>query len=501
MLALISVYDKQGVVEFAKRLRGLGFDLLSSGGTAIELRRASIPVKEVSDYTGFPEVLDGRVKTLHPKIHAGILAKASAEHEQQLEKLGVGKIDLVAVNFYPFEKAVADRSPMDVLIENIDIGGPSLVRAAAKNFSRVTVVVDPSDYPIVIAELEKDRGVSAATRKKLAEKAFQAVARYDALIANALSSDKFPQSLAVAFDKVQNLRYGENPHQAAALYREPLATGVATAEKLNGKELSYNNVLDADSAFALALDFDRPAAVIVKHNNPCGAAVDDSLAEAYKKAFATDTVSAFGGVVAFNRPVDKAAAEEITKSFIEVVVAPGFAEGALETLCSKKNLRVLRVEPPKDSGIVYRRVAGGLLVQDRNASVFNEFKPVSKRAPSPDEEAAMKFAFTVCKHVKSNAVIFALADRTIGIGAGQMSRVDSARIAVMKAKAAGLETRGCAVASDAFLPFRDTVDVIADAGATALIQPGGSVRDQEVIDAANEKNLAMVFTEIRHFNH
>ncbi|MCD6522981.1 MAG: bifunctional phosphoribosylaminoimidazolecarboxamide formyltransferase/IMP cyclohydrolase [Candidatus Diapherotrites archaeon] len=507
MLALISVSDKTGIVEFAKGLKELGYDIISTGGTAKVLRESGIDVIDVSEYTGFPEMMDGRVKTLHPKIHAGILGlRNKEEHMRQMEEHGIKPIDLVVVNLYPFEQTVSKGCSLEEAIENIDIGGPTLLRSAAKNFESVVVICNPKRYNEILEKLRKG-SVDLETRKMLAAEVFMHTAHYDTIIGNYLKEEKFPTTLNLTYEKVQNLRYGENPHQEAAFYKEPFVTDscLATAEQLHGKELSFNNILDMDSALKLVKEFDEIACVIVKHNNPCGAAIADKQIDAYRKALETDPISAFGGIIAFNTPVEEETAQEIIKRFYECVIAPGYSEKALEVLKTKKKLRLMKVPPfrgKKDNkSLEIKRVVGGILIQDRDQELYKELKVVTNRKPTDEEMKAMIFALKVCKHVKSNCVVYAKQDRTIGIGAGQMSRVDSSVIGAMKAKNAGLDTKGTALASDAFFPFRDAVDAAAEAGVTAIIQPGGSIRDQEVIDACNEHNIAMVFSGMRHFNH
>jgi len=512
--ALVSVSNKEGIAEFARELQGMGVEILSTGGTARLLREAGIRVKLVSEVTGFPEILEGRVKTLHPMIHGGLLGKRSDErHLQEMAAHGIRPIDIVVVNLYPFEETVSRAGvSLEEAIENIDIGGPSMLRSAAKNFEDVVVVVDPADYGLVLTELkEGDRRVSANTRATLARKAFQYTARYDAAISSYLSrvaaedGDKFPRLLTLSFEKVHDLRYGENPHQKAAFYRQALVpvSSLAAARKLHGKELSFNNLLDLEAALSMVREFERPAAAIIKHTNPCGVAVAETLVEAYRKARECDPVSAFGGIVATNRVLDAATAGEIASTFMEAVIAPGFAEDGLSVLTRKKDLRLMECalqEGQVRSEFDLKRISGGLLVQDKDTALLGEagMKVVSKRQPTPAEIEALGFAWRVAKHVKSNAIVFTTADRTVGIGAGQMSRVDSVKIAAMKA---GSSLRGTVVASDAFFPFRDGVDAAAEAGATAVIQPGGSVRDEEVIEAADEHGMAMVFTGMRHFRH
>ena len=524
--ALISVSDKRGVLDFARELSALGIKLLSTGGTASLLREAGLPVTDVSEHTGFPEMLDGRVKTLHPKVHGGILARRDLpEHMDTIAAHDIGRIDLVVVNLYPFQQTVAKPDcTLEDAIENIDIGGPTMVRAAAKNHGDaqggVGIVTDPEDYAAIVAEL-KANGVklSHKTRFALAVKAFTHTARYDSAISNYLTAlvtneagdvslQTYPERLQLAFDKVQDLRYGENPHQSAAFYRQPGAAegGIAGYTQLQGKELSYNNIADADAAWECVKAFDDASAacVIVKHANPCGVAVAASPLEAYRKAFSTDPTSAFGGIIAFNGEVDRAAAEAVSAQFLEVLIAPAYTADALELLAGKKNVRVLTCPLGQPAGAFdYKRVGGGLLVQSADEARIQvaDLKVVTKRAPSDAEMRDMLFAWRVAKYVKSNAIVYCKDGMTVGVGAGQMSRVDSARIAKIKAENAGLSIAGCVVASDAFFPFRDGLDVLAQAGATAVIQPGGSMRDAEVIAAADEQDIAMVFTGFRHFRH
>ncbi len=526
--ALISVSDKRGTVDFARALAALGIKLLSTGGSAKLLRDAGLAVTEVSDYTGFPEMLDGRVKTLHPKVHGGILGRRDLpEHLKTMQEHGIDCIDLVVVNLYPFAQTVAKPDcTLEDAIENIDIGGPTMVRAAAKNHGNeqggVGIVTDPEDYAKIIAELQGNGGqLSYATRFSLAKKAFTHTARYDSAISNWLTSldaenkpGVFPERLQLAFDKAETMRYGENPHQSAAFYREPtpLAGSIATYQQLQGKELSYNNIADSDAAWECVKAFNDAAAacVIVKHANPCGVAVAATAEEAYRKAFKTDPTSAFGGIIAFNVAIDKVAAEAIAGQFAEVIIAPAITDEARAVFAAKQNLRVLivplvpfdKIEKSAPS-FDYKRVGGGLLLQTADAAVITQadIKIVTQRAPSPQEMADLLFAWRVAKYVKSNAIVYFKDNMTVGVGAGQMSRVDSARIAAIKAENNGLTVLGSVVASDAFFPFRDGLDVLAKAGATAVIQPGGSVRDAEVIAAADEQNVAMVFTGFRHFRH
>ena len=517
--ALISVSDKTGVVEFARGLRGLNVEILSTGGTAKLLADNGIPVIEVSDYTGFPEMLDGRVKTLHPKIHGGILGRRDLDsHVRAMRDQNIPPIDLVAVNLYPFEETVARKDcDLTQAIENIDIGGPTMLRAAAKNHSAVTVVVDNGDYPAVLDEMKKNRGaVGADLRFRLATKAFEHTARYDGAIANYLGSLQqdgsrapFPHTYNQQFVHAMGLRYGENPHQRAAFYVEhhPAEACVATSRLLQGKELSFNNIADADAALECVKSFDETACVIVKHANPCGVAIADSPLDAYKHAYITDSTSAFGGIIAFNRPLDAATAKAILeRQFVEVIIAPSINEDAKPVLATKANVRVLESgawSNTRPAGLDFKRVSGGLLVQDRDNGMVTEadLKVVTKRAPNNQEMRDLLFAWKVVKFVKSNAIVYCKDGRTIGVGAGQMSRVYSARIASIKATDAGLEVRGNVMASDAFFPFRDGLDQAAEVGVTAVIQPGGSMRDQEVIDAANQHGIAMVFTGMRHFRH
>jgi len=531
--AVLSVSDKRGVVDFARTLAELGFGLLSTGGTAAALREAGLPVTDIAEHTGSPEMLDGRVKTLHPRVHGGILARRDLpEHMATLAQQGIAPIDIVAVNLYPFAQTVAQPGcSMDDAIENIDIGGPAMVRAAAKNHGGaaggVGIITDPDDYAAVLDELHRAGGLTAATRYRLAVKAFTHTARYDGMVANWLSSrapgapeggDKgeaeaevFPKHLQLGFDRLQTLRYGENPHQSAAFYRDPLAVpgGVASARQLQGKELSYNNIADADAAWECVKAFGGGACVIVKHANPCGVALGDTPLQAYRRAFATDPTSAFGGIIAFNREVDAATAEAVSKQFMEVLVAPAYSADALALLAAKANVRVLQCALPgaaSDSGAAawdFKRVGGGLLAQTRDVrtAADADLRVVSRRQPTPIEMADLRFAWTVARFVKSNAIVYCKDGQTVGVGAGQMSRVDSTRIARIKAENAGLTVAGSVVASDAFFPFRDGLDVLAEAGATAVIQPGGSQRDAEVIAAADEHGIAMVLTSFRHFRH
>ncbi|MFQ5850229.1 MAG: bifunctional phosphoribosylaminoimidazolecarboxamide formyltransferase/IMP cyclohydrolase [Candidatus Binatia bacterium] len=518
--ALLSVSDKRGIVEFARDLAGLGIEMISTGGTAQLLRENKIQVKDVSDITEFPEIMGGRVKTLHPKIHGGILAvRDNPAHVSQMRDHGIVPIDLVVVNLYPFEATVGREAPFAEVVEQIDIGGPTLVRAAAKNHSQVAVIVSPDDYGPVLAELrERECELSEATKFRLACTAFQYTAHYDGAISNYLGSldgrkesRSWSQTLSLQFTKLQDLRYGENPQQKAAFYESAEGRGpsIARAKQLQGKQLSFNNILDADAALQSVLEFSEAAAVVIKHTNPCGAAVSKaSLADAFRKARASDPVSIFGGVVGLNRPVDEETARELTEIFLEIVIAPTFTSSARAVLSSSKrllNLRLLEVDmaQKEDSGYDLRRVQGGLLVQewDRTFVDVRMCRVVSKRKPREQEYEALDLAWRVCSHVKSNAIVFASYDQVLGVGAGQMSRVDSAKLAVMRAQANHLDLSGSVVASDGFYPFRDGVDEAAMAGARAIIQPGGSIRDEEVIAAANEHGMAMLFTGVRHFRH
>jgi phosphoribosylaminoimidazolecarboxamide formyltransferase/IMP cyclohydrolase len=513
--ALISVSDKAGVVELARELAARGVSILSTGGTARLLEREGVRVTEASTYTGFTEMLDGRVKTLHPRIHAGLLARRDLpSHMDAIAKAGIAPIDLVIVNLYPFRATVADPDcrPEDA-IENIDIGGPALLRAAAKNHAGVAVVVDPADYPRVLDEIRASGGVGDATRFALCKKAFAHTAAYDGAIANYLHAldgegrrREYPEVLTLQFTKLQDMRYGENPHQSAAFYRDeaPVQGALAGFRQVQGKELSYNNVADADAAWECVKSFAEPACVIVKHANPCGAALGADLREAYRKAYATDPVSAFGGILAFNRTLERAAAEEIAKQFAEVIVAPRVEPQARALLAAKSGLRVLEVPLSHDTQpLDLKRIGGGLLVQasDARAVLREELKVVTRAAPTEAQWRDLLFAWRVAKFVKSNAIVYCRDSATLGVGAGQMSRVDSARIAATKAGGAGLSLTGSVAASDAFFPFRDGLDVVLEAGATAVIQPGGSARDAEVIAAADERGAAMVFTGVRHFRH
>jgi phosphoribosylaminoimidazolecarboxamide formyltransferase/IMP cyclohydrolase len=519
--ALLSVSDKAGLIDFARDLARRGIELVSTGGTAKALKAEGLAVTDVSAVTGFPEIMDGRVKTLHPKIHGGLLAdRGNPQHEEALAAQSIAPFELLVVNLYPFEAVTAKGAQWDMAIENIDIGGPAMIRAAAKNHGSVAVIVDPADYAALLEELDKHQGaVSIEARRRLAAKAFARTAAYDAAIAQWFArelKDEAPDYAALGGKLIQRLRYGENPHQTGAFYKSPeMREGVATAEQLQGKELSYNNINDTDAAFECVAEFDasEAACVIVKHANPSGAAVGSSLADAYRKALRCDPVSAFGGIIAFNQPLDAQAAEEIAKIFTEVIISPGASAEARRIIAEKKNLRLLVTKGLPDAsapGVLFKSVAGGFLVQSRDQGRVEtlNLKVVTQRGPTPSELADLQFAFTVAKHVKSNAIVYAKAGATVGIGAGQMSRVDSTRIAAAKsaeaANAAGLAqplANGAVVASDAFFPFADGLITAAEAGVTAVIQPGGSLRDAEVIKAADELGLAMVFTGMRHFRH
>ena len=523
MQALLSVSDKTGILEFARELHALGVKLLSTGGTAKLLADNGLPVTEVAEHTGFPEMMDGRVKTLHPKIHGGLLARGDVpEHVAAMQQHGISRIDILAVNLYPFEATVAKPGcTLEDAIENIDIGGPAMVRSAAKNWKDVTVLTDAAQYSGVLAELKAHGKTSDATRFACSVAAFNRIAQYDAAISNYLSarqfdgaSSEYPGQLNSSFVKVQDLRYGENSHQTAALYRDlfPAPGSLVTGKQLQGKELSYNNIADADAAWECVKSFEAPACVIIKHANPCGVAVAATPAEAYAKAFKTDPISAFGGIIAFNREVDGAAAQLVAKQFVEVLMAPGFSAEAREVFAAKANVRLLQIdlppggERPFDQGRNaqdVKRVGSGLLVQtaDNHFLQRGDLKVVTAVQPSEQQMQDLMFAWTVAQYVKSNAIVFCGGGMTLGVGAGQMSRIDSARIASIKAENAGLTLKGSVVASDAFFPFRDGLDVLADAGASCVIQPGGSMRDDEVIAAANERGIAMVVTGVRHFRH
>lgn len=506
--ALISVSDKSGIVEFAKALTALDFEIVSTGGTAKALKDADVPVLGISEVTGFPEILEGRVKTLHPGVHGGILAKGTPEHMAVLAAQNIAPIDLVVVNLYPFQATVAKIDvTLEDAIENIDIGGPTMVRSAAKNHGRVAVVVNPKHYDGVIAELKEHGEVSLRTRQLLALEAFQHTAQYDAAISKYLTkvfdAELFADEIAFGGQKVQNLRYGENPHQQAAFYRTgvPSSGTVANGRQLNGKELSYNNIVDVDAAWQIVNEFDKPAAVVIKHTNPCGTAIGNTLSEAYKRAYAADSLSAFGGIVGLNREVDKETAEQIVTTFLEAVVAPAFCTEALEILKTKKNLRLLELGPKTQTDDIWiEKVSGGFLVQqlDTHQMKAEDLKVVTKKAPTEAEIKELLFAWNIVKHVKSNAIVVTKEGQSLGVGAGQMNRVGSADIAF---KQGGEKCKGAVLASDAFFPFRDSIDAAHAAGITAVIQPGGSVRDEEVIAACDELGIAMVFTGVRHFKH
>ena len=515
--AILSVTDKSGLVEFARKLNTFGVELVSTGGTAKLLRDSGIAVKDISELTGFPEMLDGRVKTLHPKVHGGILhRREDSGHLAAVAEHGIPAIDMVVVNLYAFEKTAAKPGVhFEELIENIDIGGPSMIRSAAKNFQDVAVVTSPEDYGKIVEEMAYSSGeLSRETKWRLAQKAFATTAAYDSAIASTLEriggdftvhgsdgspQNHFPQTLRLSFRKVADLRYGENPHQKAAMYSDGSGTGVANGRQVQGKELSYNNIVDLQAAWDLAQEFDDPVCAIIKHTNPCGTATGKTLAEAYLRALECDPVSAFGGVIGVNRTEDAAAATEMAKLFLEVIAAPAFDEGAKAAFASKKNLRLVEV-PAGQQNWVLKNISGGTLVQDSDLRKLTEadLKVVTKRPPTPEEKRALLFAWKVCKHVKSNAILYARDGQTVGVGAGQMSRVDSCKLGAMKAQ---LPLKGTVAASDAFFPFPDGVEEIAKAGATAIIQPGGSVRDPEVIEAADRLGLAMIFTGVRHFRH
>jgi phosphoribosylaminoimidazolecarboxamide formyltransferase / IMP cyclohydrolase len=520
--ALLSVSDKTGIVEFARALQRFDVELISTGGTASVLRQSGINVRDISEVTGFPEMMDGRVKTLHPRIHGGLLAlRDNEEHQQAMLEHDITPIDMVVVNLYPFEQTVArENVTLEKAIEQIDIGGPAMIRSAAKNFRDVAVLVDPDSYELVVSELVDNQGaLSAQLRRELAQQAFETTSAYDSAIfeylnqseAEGFSVEIPPDALlendAQILSKISDLRYGENPHQQAALYKidDPYRTteagGVAQAELLGGKEMSFNNYVDADAAWQLVCDFDELACAIIKHTNPAGVALGQSPEKAYRRALETDPVSAFGGIVAFNRTVDEGAARALIEIFTEVVIAPDYSEAAIEVLRTKKNLRVLGAgETVRAAGIEYKQISGGMLAQTRDTHRLapDELKVVTRRAPSDQELRALLFAWTVCKHTKSNAIVYAREGQTVGVGAGQMSRVDSVKLAAMRAQ---LPIKGSVMASDAFFPFRDGIDEAARHGITAVIQPGGSVRDEEIIAAANEHQLAMVFTGVRHFKH
>ncbi|GAA0136880.1 bifunctional phosphoribosylaminoimidazolecarboxamide formyltransferase/IMP cyclohydrolase [Paenibacillus sp. YSY-4.3] len=510
--ALVSVSDKTGIVDFCRGLSQLGVEIISTGGTKSLLSKEGIPVIGISDVTGFPEVLDGRVKTLHPAVHSGLLAvRDSAEHQAQMKELGLDYIDLVVVNLYPFQETIAKPDvTYEDAIENIDIGGPTMLRSAAKNHAFVSVVVDSGDYSKVLDEIAADGDTTLDTRKQLAAKVFRHTAAYDALISDYLSNvngDPLPERLTVTYEKIQDLRYGENPHQKAAFYRKPLAAAdtLTSAEQLHGKELSYNNINDANAALQIVKEFEEPAVVVVKHMNPCGVGIGESIYEAFRKAHEADPVSIFGGIVAANRIVDEATALLLKEIFLEIILAPGFTDEALAVLTQKKNIRLLKVNglelgANRKSQLVVTSIDGGMIVQDSDVHSLQEsdLKVVTDRAPSEEELKQLLFAWKVVKHVKSNAIVLANDNITIGVGAGQMNRVGSAKIAIEQA---GDKVKGSVLSSDAFFPMGDTVEAAAKAGVTAIIQPGGSVKDEESIQMANKYGVAMVFTGIRHFKH
>lgn len=503
--ALVSVSNKKGVVDFARRLNKLGYEIISTGGTCKTIREAGIPVTQVSDITGFPEILDGRVKTLHPKIHGGILARRTDDHLKQLMDNGITPVDIVAVNLYPFRDTISKPGvSLEEAIENIDIGGPAMVRAAAKNYHDVVIVVKPDHYDMVLAELESNGDVSQKMRMQLALEAFSHTAAYDAMISTYLSeinNSPFNDNFILAGQKVYELRYGENPHQKACFYRNVApCRGLADAHQLNGKELSYNNIVDTAAAWDLVKEFDETACVIVKHTNPCGTAIADTLAEAFDRAFAGDPVSAFGGIIAFNRTVDLATARKAAEPFMEVVIAPSYDKDALECLQTKKNLRVLELGLKRNNKLQVKTVEGGFVVQERDAGDIdiNNLKTVTDAAPTLEQLQELALAWKVVKHVKSNAIVVAKGGMTIGVGAGQMNRVGSAQIALEQG---GDKCAGAVLASDAFFPFKDTVELAARYGIKAIIQPGGSIRDEESIEECNKHGIAMVFTGIRHFKH
>jgi phosphoribosylaminoimidazolecarboxamide formyltransferase/IMP cyclohydrolase len=538
--ALISVSDKSGIIEFASALKNFGVEIISTGGTAKILREAGIDVRDVSDVTGFPEMMDGRVKTLHPRIHGALLAlRDNAEHVAAMQAHGIEPIDMVVVNLYPFEQTIKRKEvTLEEAIEQIDIGGPAMIRSAAKNWEELAVITSPDDYRAIIEELNGNGGaVTRSTRRRLAEQAFMRTATYDAIIFAYLKSldqtqsakgsivfgsigssagsrtnvavpevsmenfsGSLPSSAEWTISKIANLRYGENPHQMAGIYQTASRNGVANAQLLSGKEMSFNNYVDADAAWQLVCDFEENACAIIKHTNPAGVGIGDNTELAYRKALATDPVSAFGGIVAFNHPVDETAARAVIEIFTEVIIAPDYEESALSVLSTKKNLRVLRATATRAEGLEYKQISGGMLVQTKDTHKLKreDLKVVTTRQPTEEEIRALLFAWTVCKHTKSNAIVYAREDQTVGVGAGQMSRVDSVKLGAMRAL---LTLEGSVLASDAFFPFRDGIDEAAKHGISAVIQPGGSVRDEEVIAAANEHGLAMVFTGIRHFKH
>ena len=508
--ALLSVSDKTGIIDLANSLQKENVEIISTGGTLEHLRENNIEAIDISSFTGSPEMMGGRVKTLHPKVHAGILSRRIKDKDE-IEKNSIEEIDLVVVNLYPFKKTISNKSSLEDAIENIDIGGPTMTRAAAKNFYHVTVISSPNDYEDFKNEFEKNKGISYETRLMLAKKAFSLITDYDLAISNyleALDQNNLPDSIFGKFIKVDELRYGENPHQKAAFYLDDnkKSSGISSAVQLQGKELSYNNIADTDAAIDCVSNFSEPSCVIVKHANPCGVASSENILEAYKKAFACDPTSAFGGIIAFNKELDEKTSNFLKDNqFIEVVAAPKFTNGALESFQDKKNVRLLEIKNLKksDSGMKFHSVNSGLLLQsiDTGEIHINDLKTVSKRVPNQDELTNSFFAWKVCKYVKSNAIVYASNNQTLGIGAGQMSRIDSAEIAVRKAKKAGFNLKGSCMASDAFFPFRDSIDEAAKNGVSCVIQPGGSIRDEEVISAADEADMIMIFTGMRHFRH
>ncbi len=513
--ALISVSDKAGIVELAQGLEKLGVEILSTGGTAKALKDAGLNVKDVSEHTGFPEMMDGRLKTLHPKVHGGLLWRRDNPKDcEEVKEQGIEPIDIVVVNLYPFEQTVSKADvKFEDAIENIDIGGPTMLRAASKNFKDVIVIVDPADYTKILDELNSNNGEAGyETKYYLARKVFAHTAKYDTIISNYLNKEAEPDNpfqptINMSYSRISSLRYGENPHMKAAVYREPLYKGlsIVDAKILQGKEMSFNNYLDSSAALDLSKEYTEASAVIVKHNNPCGVAVSENISEAYKNAFVTDPISAFGGVIAINRTVDEATAKEILNLFVEIIIAPAFEDAALKLLSTKPNIRLLELDVSKDAtGFEMRKIQGGLLVQEKDLGMIEDLKSlevVTKRKPTDEEYASMAFAWKICKHMKSNAIIYTSKDRTLGIGCGQTSRVDSAKLAAMKAETNGISLKDSAVASDAFFPARDSIDVIAGVGATAIIQPGGSIKDADTIAAADEHNMTMILTKMRHFRH
>jgi phosphoribosylaminoimidazolecarboxamide formyltransferase/IMP cyclohydrolase len=510
--ALISVYNKDGIIEFAKSLSQMGIEIISSGGTYALLSKNGIKVTEVSSYTNSPEILDGRVKTLHPKVHGAILAdKKNPNHLKELKSLGITPLDLVVVNLYPFESTIQNSPSLSDAIENIDIGGPTLIRASAKNYQSVGIVTNPSQYSAVISELIQNASLSEKSLEKLAIEAWTHVAHYDVVIEQYFRGqfgfkNEYPEYMNLTFHKKQDLRYGENPHQSSAVYRDELYKNpsVLDAIQIQGKSMSYNNILDCNAAFKLVREFDEPTAVIVKHNNPCGVASSSNILDAYKTAKSVDPEAAFGGIVLVNRPVDEVLATEILTRFVEIVMAPKFTSAALALFAKKPNLRIMEAkgfDVRRQPYRKYRSILGGLLVQEANVKMLENVNVVTKRSPTKEEMDSLMYAWKIAKYVKSNAIVYARGTKAVGIGAGQMKRIDAAKIGAMIASDNKDTVNGCVMASDAFFPFRDGIDVAAKNGITAIIQPGGSIKDKEVIDAANEHNIAMVFTGIRHFRH